>query len=394
MPIDAQRELQIDEREYDVSAWIKKHPGGSIIKFQLGTDATDAFHAFHVRSKKASKILESLPSRPADSGTADPLTADFRALRSQLVAEGFFEPDPAHIAYRLAELLVMHAVGVALVWAGWVATGILVLGIAQGRCGWLQHEGGHYSLTGNIAWDRHVQMFSYGLGCGMSGCYWRNQHNKHHAAPQKLRHDTDLDTLPLIAFNQQVAKRGNKQWLSVQAPLFFSGLITLLVAFVWQFFQHPRHSLRVKNFVECGYYALRLVVWHALFGYLGVGRSIGLYCAYVGVAAAYIFINFAVSHTHKDVVPADQHLSWALYSANHTTNCSPGWACNWWMAYLNFQIEHHLFPSMPQYRHARIAGRVQAMFKKHGVEYDVRPYWTCMAATFANLWQVGHPKQH
>ena len=115
MPIDAQREVQIDERVYDVSSWIRKHPGGSIIKFQLGTDATDAFHAFHIRSKKAAKILESLPSRPADSGTkVDPLTADFRELRSQLVAEGFFEPDPAHIAYRLAELLVMHAVGVAL----------------------------------------------------------------------------------------------------------------------------------------------------------------------------------------------------------------------------------------------------------------------------------------
>ena len=64
MPIDAQRELQIDERVYDVSAWIKKHPGGSIIKFQLGTDATDAFHAFHVRSKKASKILTQVATRP------------------------------------------------------------------------------------------------------------------------------------------------------------------------------------------------------------------------------------------------------------------------------------------------------------------------------------------
>jgi fatty acid desaturase len=27
------------------------------------------------------------------------------------------------------------------------------------------------------------------------------------------------------------------------------------------------------------------------------------------------------------------------------------------MAYLNFQIEHHLFPSMPQYRHPQVALR-------------------------------------
>ena len=35
----------------------------------------------------------------------------------------------------------------------------------------------------------------------MSGAWWRNQHNKHHATPQKLKHDVDLDTLPLVAFN-------------------------------------------------------------------------------------------------------------------------------------------------------------------------------------------------
>ena len=32
--------------------------------------------------------------------------------------------------------------------------------------------------------------------------------------------------------------------------------------------------------------------------------------------------------------------------------------------------------------------RLQALFKKHDVSYDVRPYWICMGATFLNLWQV------
>lgn len=43
----------------------------------------------------------------------------------------------------------------------------------------------------------------YGLGCGMSGAWWRNQHNKHHATPQKMKHDVDLDTLPLVAFHER-----------------------------------------------------------------------------------------------------------------------------------------------------------------------------------------------
>lgn len=59
------------------------------------------------------------------------------------------------------------------------------------------------------------------------------------------------------------------------------------------------------------------------------------------------------------------------------------------MAYLNFQIEHHLFPSMPQFNHPQIAPRVRALFKKHGLRYDVRPYFSCLWETLGNLQEVG-----
>jgi len=60
------------------------------------------------------------------------------------------------------------------------------------------------------------------------------------------------------------------------------------------------------------------------------------------------------------------------------------------MGYLNYQIEHHLFPCMPQFRHSKIAPRVQKLFKKHGLVYDVRSYSECLAATFKNLHHVAH----
>ena len=57
----------VNGRVYDVSSFIKRHPGGSVIKFQLGSDASDAYNNFHLRSKKADKMLASLPNRPVDS---------------------------------------------------------------------------------------------------------------------------------------------------------------------------------------------------------------------------------------------------------------------------------------------------------------------------------------
>ena len=80
--------------------------------------------------------------------------------------------------------------------------GIASLGLGQGRCGWFMHEGGHGSLTGNLLADVSLQVVFYGTGCGMSAAFWRNQHNKHHATPQKVDHDVDLDTLPLVMYGQ------------------------------------------------------------------------------------------------------------------------------------------------------------------------------------------------
>jgi fatty acid desaturase len=394
--IDADKEMIINRRVYDVSSFVKRHPGGSVIKFQLGADASDAYNNFHVRSKKADKMLHSLPSRPAEAGYAqDEISRDFEKLRLELKAEGFFEPNLVHVAFRCVEVLAMYWAGVQLIWSGYWFLGAIVAGLAQGRCGWLQHEGGHYSLTGNIKIDRHLQMAIYGLGCGMSGCYWRNQHNKHHATPQKLGTDPDLQTMPLVAFHKIIgakARGKGRAWLAWQAPLFFGGVICSLVSFGWQFVLHPNHALRVHNHLELAYMGLRYVLWHLAFGHLGLLGSLRLYAFYVGVGGTYIFTNFAVSHTHKDVVPPTKHISWALYSANHTTNCTDGPLVNWWMAYLNFQIEHHLFPSMPQYNHPKIAPRVRALFEKHGVEYDVRSYLECFRVTYVNLLAVGNPE--
>lgn len=60
------------------------------------------------------------------------------------------------------------------------------------------------------------------------------------------------------------------------------------------------------------------------------------------------------------------------------------------MSYLNYQIEHHLFPSMPQFRHPIIAPRVKAFFEKHGLHYDVRGYFEALGDTFGNLDEVAH----
>mmetsp|Transcript_13040 Transcript_13040/g.38846 ORF Transcript_13040/g.38846 Transcript_13040/m.38846 type:complete len:429 (+) Transcript_13040:128-1414(+) len=396
------KDVLIGTTLYDVTAF--KHPGGSIVKFLMGHgDATEAFEEFHGRSKKAQAMLRALPKKEAPpdvlaarAGNGRPdLTRGYAKLRAEFTAEGRFDPSASEIAYRLSEVLVMHAVGAYLLMATqYFWTGLVMLGIVSGRCGWLMHEAGHYSLTGVIKTDRWLQSFIYGFGCGMSAAWWRNQHNKHHATPQKLQHDVDLDTLPLVAFHAQIAAKAKgpilKAWLRMQGILFIP-VSCVLVATGWQLYLHPRHALRTKKTDELRWMALRYAVF--FFGLcrgLSWPQALGTYWLYNQVAASYIFTNFSLSHTHLPVTQADEDVHWVEYAANHTTNISPGLVCNWWMANLNFQIEHHLFPAMPQYQHKSISPRVKAFFEAHGLTYDVRPYFSCLGETLANLHEVGH----
>ena len=114
------------------------------------------------------------------------------------------------------------------------------------------------------------------------------------------------------------------------------------------------------------------------------------YSFYNQIAASYIFTNFSLSHTHLPVSNPDDYLHWVEYAAKHTTNIASSPLCDWWMANLNFQIEHHLFPAMPQFNHKHISPRVKKFFEAHGLEYDVRPYFSCLGETLQNLHDVGH----
>lgn len=394
--------IKINDVIYDISNF--KHPGGSILNQFVNTDATSSFNEFHFRSKKAHKILNSLPKVNSSTGEVffenKELREDFKKLRKTIVDSGYFKPSFMHVYYRLGEVSLMYLLGVWCMfhlnyWGnlGFIAAAF-ILGITDGRCGWLMHEAGHYSLTGDIKTDRTIQTITYGLGCGMSGSYWRNQHNKHHASPQKINHDVDLDTLPLVAFHKNIKHKIHPKnklmlaWINYQA-YFFAPVSTTLVVLFWQFYLHPRFCLRRKLYNELAVsLPIRLVLFYGLVSFANIENIFLFYLMKTTVAANYIFVNFAVSHTHRDIVDKDKHVDWVVYASSHTSNVEPSWWCNWWMSYLNFQIEHHLFPSLPQFNAPLIAPLVKSFFKKHNLVYDSHSYVYALKITFHNLYLV------
>ena len=124
---------------------------------------------------------------------------DSARWRAQLEKEGF-PPQPRHVAYRLTELAATFALGTFLMTAGYPILASIVYGAFFGaRCGWSSTRAGTTPPPGTSGSTR-IQAAACGFGLSTSGDMWNQMHNKHHATPQKVRHDMDLDTTPAVAF--------------------------------------------------------------------------------------------------------------------------------------------------------------------------------------------------
>ncbi len=216
--------------------------------------------------------------------------------------------------------------------------------------------------------------------------------------PQKVGIDPDLDTLPLVLFSFDVVKdpkkvgKFQKLWVKLQ-PFLFPVITTTTVSLGWQYFLHLRHIARKKEILEAlAIFTRHFCIYFFLGRKYGAATTVLMYLFYMWVGSNYIFINFAVSHTHLPTVArSDTSVDWVRYSSIHTMNVKSGPLnfVNWWMSYLNFQIEHHLYPAMPQFRHPMISPRIKQFFEKYGLKYNSMSYNDAMAVTFKNLDKVG-----
>lgn len=393
------RTIIIDNNEYDITHF--NHPGGSVINYMTqGQDATSAFEEFHYRSKKAKTVLRSLPHVSIKSQEIEDkdMLEDFTKFRRSLEDRGFFKPNYLHVSYRVFELFALYVLAAYLIRYN-ITASLLLFGLVGGRCGWVQHEGGHTSLTCNIQTDKQIQNFFMGFILLGDGSMWNNMHNKHHATPQKIGHDIDLDTAPIVAFHHSAMenKKQNaftKIWLKYQAYTFLPVTSGLLVMPFWTLYLHPRKIIRDKNITQ----AFLILAGHTtrIFLFMKVAPTNFFYAALyhsiaIWITGIYLFGHFSLSHTFTPTVDKNDNPNWVRYAIEHTVDISPNnKLVGWIMGYLNNQVIHHLFPSMPQYRGPEVSQELILFCKKWDIKYTVISYYDAWYHMLHNLNTVGN----
>jgi linoleoyl-CoA desaturase len=110
--------------------------------------------------------------------------------------------------------------------------------------------------------------------------------------------------------------------------------------------------------------------WAVLLAYLG----------FTMVTSIVMAVTFQLAHCVEEAgFASPEELSaekrnWAVHEVETTVDfCERNRFLTWVLGGLNFQIEHHLFPTVPHTHYPAIARIVRRNCLKHGIRYNAHP---------------------
>jgi len=240
----------------------------------------------------------------------------------------------------------------------------------------LGHDAAHRQIFRSGKWNDWISLILANLFVGLSYGWWQHKHTRHHANPNKEGTDPDID-LPVIAFTpaQSARARGPvARWLMAHQGSFFFPLLlleglSLHVSSVRRVFARERVN---RRWVEITFLGVRLGGYLALvFLVLSPGTAAAFLAVQLGVFGFYMGASFAPNHKGMPLVPAHLKLDFLTRQVMMSRNVRGNRFLDIAMGGLNYQIEHHLFPSMPRPHLRRAAPIIADYCRNQQVPYTV-----------------------
>ncbi len=313
----------------------------------------------------------------------------FRELTEQVTAAGLMERRYG---------FYWTAIGVALVALGGVWTAVVLLdhswlklllavalGVIYAQLGFLGHEACHRQIFRSARWNEWAGRVLSGLLVGISYGWWMSKHSRHHAAPNQLGKDPDMDS-GAVAFSAEAAqqRRGLGAWLAGRQGWFFLPLLLLegLSLHVSSITRVVAKQPMKHRATEMAFLVVRIGGQLALVFWL---LPPGLAAAFIGVqVAVFGFLlggAFAPNHIGMPLVARGVSIDFLRRQVLMSRNISGGPVTRFLMGGLDTQVEHHLFPGMPRPNLRRAQAYVQRFCAEHDIAYTE----TSIVAAYANI---------
>ena len=299
--------------------------------------------------------------------------AGYADLRRRIVDAGLLEPRPVQSAVNAAIVLWLFVSAVTLAYIyPFVAVALpaaALLGFASVQVEMVGHDIGHHQVPLGRRWALLLGLLVGNLLLGMSYTMWIDKHNRHHAFPNDEARDPDGDYAVLALTKSQVRTRSRamRPLLTYQAFLFPMWL--LLQAFVMRISSVRRLLRRSGSGWELAVMSINLCWYGLLLTHLGPWLAVGFVLVHHGVMGLYNGLVFAPNHKGMRVAGEPENETFLFRQASTARNVRGSPFIDFCLGGLNYQIEHHLFPTMPRTRLKSAQTLVEASCKAYGISY-------------------------
>jgi fatty acid desaturase len=354
-----------------------------------------------VRSSEAVTAATRQAEPPPPASPASPASrrgSEYSELSRQIKEAGLLKRRPGYYAWKITVTIGLLAAGwaaFALVGDSWWQLAVAAfLAVVFTQIGFLGHDAGHRQVFGTRRANYVTGILLGNLGIGLSYGWWVDKHNRHHAHPNTEDADPDI-AIGALAFSPAQARSSNSMArlvLRYQAYLFFPLLLLEAV------------NLHVASARALTGRAVRRRSWervllavHAI-GYLTVifvvlspVKAVVFIIVQQGLFGLYLGCSFAPNHKGMPILAAADRTDFLRRQVLTSRNVRGGWLTDFALGGLNYQIEHHLFPSMPRPNLSRSQALIEAFCQQRGVPYCQSSLVGSYAQALRHLNAVGRP---
>ena len=326
-------------------------------------------------------------------------TNRYAELKRVIKQKGLLDQQPAYFAGKSVLNLSLLAMSLTLLlilenpWLQLLNAACLAFVFVQ--ISLLAHDCGHRQFTFRASWKNDWLTLMFGnLLLGVSRQWWIDKHNEHHGHPNQIDVDPDID-IPLLAFEEEQAldKRGIARFVvKYQAALIFP------LSFLQALGMHAKsiRFLTKKKAKSTLAEALVIGVHFALyfgllFSVLDPLPAVLFTAVHRGLFGTYMVAIFAPNHKAMPILEQDSQVDFLHRQVLTSRNVLAHPITDFWYGGLNYQIEHHLFPSMPRNKLREAQPIVKDFCRAHSIAYHETSILQSYREILQHLHEIGAP---
>jgi fatty acid desaturase len=330
---------------------------------------------------------------------APPRGSPYAQLSRQIRRAGLLERRPGYYIWKIAvtaAALVAGWAAFAVVGDSWWQLGVAVwLAVVFTQIGFLGHDAGHRQITSSRRASYILGILHGNLGIGLSYGWWVGKHNRHHAHPNTEDADPDI-MISVLAFTAAQAAAGRgvaRLGFRYQAYLFFPLLLGEAISLHAASFRALTRRAPRLPVVETALLTAHIAGYlTAVALVLSPVKAVVFILVQQGLFGLYLGCSFAPNHKGMPVLAAADRSDFLRRQVLTSRNVHGNWLTDLALGGLNYQIEHHLFPSMPRPNLRRSQPLVRAFCQQQGLPYCQTSLARSYAQALRHLNTVGRPR--